>query len=336
MIQLTRNPADIYERILDKIFLNRIFMHYPFAAILLLGGYYSISRSPGFHELSFIRKYLFINLPNGRLFVSFILFFIMMGGTYILNQIVDRESDRINRKNFFISDGHISINSAVIQLIFQYLITITAVFYLSLIGFFKGGILYFLVFLLSVIFGIMYSLPPIRLNAKPGLDMLANAIGYGLLNFSAGYLALGVFSNDIIKIAIPLTIIGLGGFGSTTIADIPGDKLDGKISIGVLIGERNTYILSIILFFIAAVTSLIINNPFTFIASVIPIPFQIWAMIKKGRRAALISMRVSNAPLVIISFLMFPIYFIGFIIIFLLTRIYYKKRFKLTYPSLSK
>lgn len=325
-----------YKKILDRIFVLRIFMHYPFAAILLLGFFYSLKLNNFFSDKSLIESFLILNKFNLQLFVSFFLFYFMMGGTYILNQIVDKESDRINRKNFFISDNHISVRSSIIQLCFIYILSLIISFYLSINGFMRGGIFYFYTILFSIIIGIMYSLPPFRLNAKPGLDMLANAIGYGLLNFSAGYLAVSGFSVEIIKISVILLFIGLAGFGSTTIADIPGDKADNKKTIGVLLGEKNTYIISILLFVLSGILSIYFKYYLLLVPSLIPIPFQIWGLIKKGKQAALITMRISNAPLVIISFILFPFYLFGFFVVFYITKIFYKKRFDISYPSFRK
>lgn len=332
---LTRSPEHIFEKILDRIFLLRIFMHYPFQGILLLGGYYGWVSLQNYENLNIWEKILKVNQFNLPLLTSFILFYLMMGGTYILNQIVDRETDKINRKNFFIADGHISVSSAIIQMFALYGITLGVVLILSWYNWFPGGMLYFSFFLVSLLMGIAYSLPPVRLSARPGLDMLANAVGYGFLNFTIGYLSLTGWSWNIVVISIPLSLIGLAGFGATTIADIPGDIREGKKTIGVRLGEKKTYYLSIFLFVLAAVISLLIDNYILLAASIIPIPFQIWGLLTRGTKAALVTMRISNAPLVLISFIIFPLYFLGFIAVAVLTKIYYKKRFNINYPALT-
>jgi 4-hydroxybenzoate polyprenyltransferase len=332
---LTRSPKNIGERVLDRIFLHRIFMHYPFQGILLLGGYYGWISLQNSRNLNFWGEIWKVNQLNWPLLTSFFLFYLMMGGTYILNQIIDRETDRINRKNFFISDGHISVSSAIIQMVILYLASLSIVLILCLKNWFPGGMLFFWFFLVSAIMGIGYSLPPIRLSARPGLDMLANAVGYGFLNFSIGYLSLNEWSWNIVIISIPLTLIGLAGFGATTIADIPGDLKEGKKTIGVIIGEKKTYVLSILLFILAAGISWKIHNYILLTASLIPIPFQIWGLKTGGTKAALVTMRISNAPLVLISFIIFPLYFLGFILVGILTKLYYHKRFNVNYPAFS-
>ncbi|MBN1150187.1 UbiA family prenyltransferase [candidate division WOR-3 bacterium] len=271
-----------------------------------------------------------------KIFVSYLVFYVLMGGTYVVNQIIDRQSDLINRKNYFISDGHMSIQSSVLEAIILYSLSLGFALYLSLKGYFVGGAAYFWAVLSSVILGLLYSVKPFRLNARPGLDMAANAFGYGFLNLSTGYLVVAPFGLDLVKIAAPIVLIGLAGFGSTTIADIEGDKKDGKISIGVFLGEKKTYWFSIILYIAAFVLSLLMKNIPCLFASAIAIPAHILGLTKSTKKSALVTMRISNAGLVLISFVIFPVLIAAFLLVFLMTKLYYKNRFGIDYPSLTK
>ncbi|MBN1619834.1 UbiA family prenyltransferase [candidate division WOR-3 bacterium] len=330
--ELTRPPKNIFENILDRIFVTRIFMHYPFSGILMLGYFYAVQESAqgGFREI-FFRA----NTFNWKILLSYLLFYLLMGATYIVNQIADKKSDQVNRKNYFISDGHISVSCAYFEAILLYALVLSVSFYLSFKEVFAGGAAYFYVIISSVAFGLMYSVKPFRLNAKPGLDMAANAFGYGFLNLAAGYLVNARMSYSFIKISVPIVLIGLAGFGSTTIADIEGDRQDGKISIGVFLGEKNTYILSILLYAAALVLSVIMKNIPCIFASAIALPAHIIGMIKRSKKSALVTMRISNAGLVLFSFALFPVLVAAFIAVFIVTKIYYSKRFSIDYPSLT-
>ena len=55
--------------------------------------------------------------PPGRLLLSLVIFTAIMGAIYILNQICDREADRLNRKLFLISEGRISPAAAASELV---------------------------------------------------------------------------------------------------------------------------------------------------------------------------------------------------------------------------
>ncbi len=330
--ELTKPPKNILEKVLDRIFVLRIFMHFPFSGILMLGYFYSVQNSTegGLKDVLFRA-----NTFNWKILLSYLLFYLLMGATYIINQIADKKSDQVNRKNYFVSDGHISVKFAYSEAVFLYALVLSVSFYLSFNEVFTGGMAYFYVIVSSVAFGLMYSVKPFRFNAKPGLDMAANAFGYGFLNLAAGYLVNSQMSYSLIKISVPIVLIGLAGFGSTTIADIEGDREDGKISIGVFLGEKNTYLVSILLYAAALVISIIMKNIPCIFASAVALPAHIIGMIKRSKKSALVTMRISNAGLVLFSFVIFPVLVAAFIVVFLVTKIYYRKRFGIDYPSLT-
>ncbi|MBN2362606.1 UbiA family prenyltransferase [candidate division WOR-3 bacterium] len=331
--ELTRAPKSFFEKFLDRIFVMRIFMHFPFSGILMLGYHYGVQREG---DGGFWAVFIKANAFNWKILVSYLLFYLLMGGTYIINQIADKKSDLINRKNFFVSDGHISTWSAVFEASVIYFIVLCAAFYFSFAQIFAGGMAYFYVILSSVALGLMYSVKPFRLNARPGADMIANAFGYGFLNLAAGFLTVSLFDGFLIKSAVPIVLIGLAGFGSTTIADIEGDRKDGKNSIGVFLGETGTYIISIVLYCAALVISIIFRNIPCIFASAIAIPAHLFGLLKKTKKSALVTMRISNAGLVLISFVLFPVLTAAFLTVFTITKIFYLKRFGINYPSLTK
>ncbi|MCK4571813.1 hypothetical protein KAT89_02680, partial [candidate division WOR-3 bacterium] len=59
---------------------------------------------------------------NFRSISIFILYTSLMGGVYILNQIVDRESDRKNEKLFLLSDEIIPISYAYLEMLLLFII----------------------------------------------------------------------------------------------------------------------------------------------------------------------------------------------------------------------
>ncbi|GAI30645.1 unnamed protein product, partial [marine sediment metagenome] len=105
-----------------------------------------------------------------EIILGLIIYTFIMGGVYILNQIMDIETDRINKKLFLLSEGYIPVRYAYIEMVVLWILAILLSLKLSVI---------FLIFIgISLIIGVFYSLPPIKLKGKPILDTVSNGIGY--------------------------------------------------------------------------------------------------------------------------------------------------------------
>ena len=104
--------------------------------------------------------------------------------------------------------------------------------------------------LITLILGISYSLPPIQLSRRWGWDMLANGLGYGLI---APWYGACLFVGSSSPIPFPWPVIVVlfplvaAAFLWTTIIDLPGDKLTGKISFSVRWGERRSCLVASLL-----------------------------------------------------------------------------------------
>ena len=89
----------------------------------------------------------------------------------------DVETDDINNKLYLVAQGHVKIKFIKIESIILLLSTI-----LLTACWFTRNYFYFLFVLLSIIWGMAYSIPPLRLKGKPILDLLSNALGFGFMN----------------------------------------------------------------------------------------------------------------------------------------------------------
>lgn len=101
---------------LDYIFVLRPVLMVPVWTILLLGH----------HQGS---RYAAFNRSLPWLFMFSTLF---IGGVYLLNQIYDLESDRKNKKLFFLVEGYISKKNAWVLTIFLYVFSVVPAYLLSL------------------------------------------------------------------------------------------------------------------------------------------------------------------------------------------------------------
>jgi len=304
---------------LDYLFLIRPTLLVPVWTLLLIGYY----RGQMFHGVSPAR---FIVSP--RFVYVFLVYSALMGGVYILNQIVDRETDRRNQKLFLLSAGVIPIWVAVLEMF----VLFCGPLLLSLLL----GRFCFLLMVISLVMGVLYSAPPFRAKGRPIVDLLFNALGYGMINFLMGWIAAGPPSRAAFIHAVPYCLAVGGVFANTTIPDIKGDRADGAVTTGVFLGEVRTAILGLALIVSAALFSIILTDFVCLVAALVAVPFFVLALLKRSRRWYLLSFRLGAPTLVFAAIVLYPYYIILLLLTLVSMRIYYRRRFDLAYPSIAE
>jgi 4-hydroxybenzoate polyprenyltransferase len=262
----------------------------------------------------------------GKLIYVFILYSALMGAVYILNQIVDRETDKRNQKLFLLSANIVPLRRAI----FEMLILFAAPVVLSL---FLGGAC-FLLFAVSLVMGILYSAPPSRTKGRPILDLFSNGLGYGMVNFLVGWIAAGPVGRPAFIHSIPYCLAVGGVFLNTTIPDIKGDRADGAITTGVSLGEVRTAALGLVLVILAGLVSILLKDLVCLASAVVATPFFIVAVLKRERKWYLRSFRIGAPTLVIAAAILFPYYIVLLLLTLFSMKIYYRRRFDMSYPSI--
>lgn len=297
------------KRFFDFIFLMRPTLWIPVWTFFLLGFH----RSGGEVSLLYFTT-------------AFILYTILMSGVYVLNQIIDIESDRVNKKLFLLSDGHIKIVYAWIEVVILFILAwLLAIPY---------SFQFKLILLFSMILGILYSLPPFKFKGRPIFDLLSNAIGYGVIAFSLGWVTGVPFSRSTLIYSLPYFFAVGAVFINTTIPDIKGDEQANEITTGLFLGEKTSYWLSTAFIIIAFGLSVYLNDWICRIASAWAMPLFLWAAIRQNLKTCLISIRVGAPILAILMGLIFWWFIPLLLIIFIAQRIYYKLRFNIIYPKI--
>jgi len=294
-------------RLFDYFFFLRPTLFIPVWTIFLIGHYYSGE------------KFCWYSL------LSMIIFTLMMGGVYILNQILDRESDRINNKVFFLAEDIIPLKTAYIYMFSLLIMT------LAIAPFF--GSPYFFVFLAALILGILYSLPPISLKARPFLDMFANGIGYGVFSFVLGWTTTGKPIGFMWIRSIPYFLTVSAVFVNTTIPDIPGDSATNKITTGVFMGKKNVMLLGLVLDLISLFIAVILKDWICTLGAAISLPFFILPLFRPGKKEILLSIRFSASILSLVMIFVYPVFGLLLLILYFSMKFYYKKRFNINYPA---
>lgn len=303
-------------RLVDFLFLLRPTLLVPVWTFLFLG-----------YQFAQGEKTLSVTIFMPKVFwIVFFSYSLLMGATYILNQIWDRETDRINKKLFLLSEGIMPIYLAISWL---FLALGVSLYLLSLIG---GS--YAILWAISLLMGFLYSTPPFKFKGRPFFDLLSNAIGYGFVNFLVGWNILSSIKGISYLHSLPYIFMVGAVFLNTTVPDIPGDKASGEVTTGVFLGAKKTTFIAFLSIIVALIFGILLKDPFSAIASLVSIPFFYRAWQDPVDLKVKFSYRIGGGSLVLLVALRYVLFLALLIFTYLALKVYYKKRFGLDYPTL--
>ncbi|MGQ9534746.1 MAG: UbiA family prenyltransferase [bacterium] len=299
----------IHNTIWDYIFLTRPILLVPVWAFFLIGYY----RAGG--ERS----------SYGRIFLlTIIAYSILLAILYIINQLADLDSDRINHKHLLIAEGYMPRRSAYRTIVVLTILLIIFAVHLPL------SII--ILMLISFVFGLLYSY---KIKSLPIADFLTNGIGYGFLNFSVGWLTQRPLDTQTIFSSLPYVLGVSAVFVNTTILDMEGDARCNYKTTAILLGKINSARWALLFIILCIIVSLKVSDFICLIPALISLPFFIIAAIQGNERFVILSIRISGPLLMLMVGITFPYFLIVAIVIFIFLRIYYKLRFDITYPGLA-
>jgi len=296
---------------LDYLFITRPVLMPPVWTILLLGHH---------------RAFLFSSHSNAVGFVFFLIS-VSVGAVYVLNQIHDVESDKINKKLFFLTDGYISLQNAWAESILLISVGVIGAFFLS----FQLGVLFIVGFLL----GYLYSSPPLSLKNRHIWGLLSNALGHGSLTFLIGWCTSSDLTLKALLFSTPYLLAVGAVYLNTALPDIEGDRGAKKITLGVKLGVPRATRLSLVLVLCSVFLAGGLKDLAFVIAAALSFPFFFYAALTKTMKQIILSSKMAVLFLTIAAAIFYPWYFILLIAGFLATRVYYKLRFNLEYPTIS-
>jgi len=273
--------------------------------------------------------------PVGSIVLAVCVYTCVMGGTYILNQLMDRDTDRLNKKLFLLSEGYIPAGHAYVEMAILW----AGGLFLSV--FFD--VTFFLFILISIILGILYSLPPVKLKGRPLLDTLSNGIGYGMVNFAVGWLIVKPFTWTMFITFLPYFLSICAVFMNTTIVDREGDEKAGEKTTAVFLGTRATSLLSMVTMAGAVVAAFYNRDVICLIPAALSLPLFVYAgvylLMTKGpipRKMLIMSFRLPGALFTVMTVLLYPVYIVVLVFLFIAMRVYYRRRFGIVYPTLAQ
>ena len=113
---------------------------------------------------------------------------------------------------------------------------------LLLLGFLPAAMLgttFLIAYAISFAMSLLYSVPPIRLKARAGWDVLINSIGFGALTIFAGWAAADQpVHAPIINIALAFFLFFAGFYPTTQIYQMEEDQQRGDLTVALALGKK--------------------------------------------------------------------------------------------------
>ena len=301
-------------RLLDHWFFARPVLMPPVWTILIL------SAAPALFSVQALSP------VSARVWVGLALCFFLYGGVYIINQVFDIESDRLNKKLYFLPQGIFTVRSAVLQYVL-----FTAV---ALGGGWFMGRAWFLTTLAVVVLGVLYSLPPVRLKDRPIGSLLANAVGHGTLVYYLGWALTDSSSIPPSGGSVSYALAVAGVYLLTTIPDREGDRISGKMTLSARFGPRTAATVALVCVMAAGLMGVVHQQWAIVISAGIALPFFAATVLAEsfcGR-----AVRVALLSLSFFACLVFWPYLLIIAVLYISTRWYYRRRFGMVYPRMSE
>jgi 4-hydroxybenzoate polyprenyltransferase len=251
---------------------------------------------------------------------------LLFSGAYYINQIYDYESDLINKKLGFLQKGVIKRREMTAAYISVSVLGLVSGFAVS----YKIGIVFSLIFIL----GFLYSAPPVRLKDRPSGGFIANALAYGILLPMAIPGSLNQFNINTLLVPSYFFLAVSATYVLTIIPDRDGDIKTGKRTLAAFYSNRVLISFGIILLILSARSAFLMENYYLLSISGVSVFVFLVALITAKMKLIFFACKF---PVLLISLLAgyyYPVYLIFLVVLILLTRLYYKKRFGVVYPRI--
>ncbi|NLD93769.1 MAG: UbiA family prenyltransferase [Fibrobacter sp.] len=262
-------------------------------------------------------------------YAVFLFFSLSVGVVYVMNQLADIEVDKKNGGLPLIASGIVSAKAAWILCSICTLLTIVMPLFtqfklLSLFSF------------ITILIGYVYSFRPFYFSGRLIVDFLSNATGYGIIAFGVGWYLGGreLFSVEFLYASLPYFLLMCAGSINSTIPDIDGDRAEGKNTTAVTLGAPRAHLVSTIILITAGVFALIQKDILASCCAILSLPFYFLYIINQKNIYMEATYKVGGALCMMCAFLVMPVFIPISLCVFFCTRIYFRLRHSVEYPSM--
>ena len=302
-------------KILDFIFASRPLLHLPIWSIFIVSNSTFEFRSGEHFSLN---KILILSAIN-----------LIAAGAFYLNQVYDYETDLINKKLGFLQRKFLTRTELIVG---------------AVICFICGGIAAFLVssfhfalIFVFILFAVLYSVPPFKLKDRVIPGLLSNAITFGYLIPFALVTTYETELNLLIESKLPLyfflTVSAIHIM--TTVCDIDGDHKTNKKTVASKLGKGNSILTALVILLASCYIAYTIEIYWLQIVSVLSSISLVVSLIISTPALINVATKLPILLLTILAGYYQPIYLMFIVVLIIVNRIYFKKRFSVIYPKLN-
>jgi 4-hydroxybenzoate polyprenyltransferase len=255
-------------------------------------------------------------------------FSLSVGAVYSLNQLADRKVDGKNKGFALLAHGNIRESTAWISALSM---AVT-----SAIGAFLILPEYMCFSLAALIIGILYSFKPFSLSGRPVADFLANAAGYGIIAFGAGWSAYGrtVAEPVFFLKAAPYFLLMCAGSICSTLPDYEGDRLHGKKTTAVVMGPGKAHLLAVGFIAAACIISCFSGDWIALASGLLALPVNILYVFVKKEALMEATYKATGAAAMLLASVVYPAIVAPSLVTFAATWLYFRLRHHVSYPTL--
>ena len=288
----------------------------------------------GMYISGLVNNNVVINIVEYDVYTLMLYFGITLicGSCFILNQIADIKSDRINNK-IFILNNIINPKDAL---------NVSKVANIMGFGFvlYIDWIIAFPLVAIYIVWGILYNNEKYNWKSNPWLGLIANILcGYLLILCGIIYNRgedLGIFQLifSSIKYIFPFIFSYSSIILLANIPDTQGDESINKKTFTLQYGIKMTILISTLLCFLSFLLGLYLNEPLSSTSSITALPFFFFALFRGKNKDILRSIRY---PIFLLNFYVltiYPLLIFPIMIFYYLSKYYYWHRFNIHYPTL--
>ncbi len=301
-------------KLLDFICAARPMLHVPLWSVYLVSLHYHSALSGDRFQMQDFRLMLSLSL-------------LWTGACYV-NQVYDQRTDLINDKLKFLQLGLISerqmmlgsLAASIAGVLSMALVSITAL---------AMALQFFLL-------GYLYSAPPWRLKDRPLWGMVVNAYGCGFLVSCLVMPELSIDNSGLLGWDNPFYFSCTIGavYALTTIVDRAGDVAVAKRTLAVSLGRIGALVAAWILLstslYLAYGSQFLLLQILSIAALILLLLCTVW----NSPPLLGLAIKVPILLLTLMAGYFYPSYLVFMVVLVVGVRLYYRKRFRMTYPEL--
>ncbi|MDX2129500.1 MAG: (bacterio)chlorophyll synthase [Chloroherpetonaceae bacterium] len=169
------------------------------------------------------------------------------GFSQSVNDYFDRDLDQINEPSRPIPSGRLTPKEAFWNWCIVAAISVALGIYLSILIGGRRGITLFFIFSLGLLMGFIYSAPPFKLKRNVLTSAPAVGLSYSFITWVSGNLIYTELRTEVLAMALINTFVAIGLIFLNDFKSIEGDKSQGLKSLPIMIGVKNTYLVSFLI-----------------------------------------------------------------------------------------